>query len=94
MEKHEKECTHNPNGINCFLCEFACMDDYEQYNGYDDSMSTIHDVPQCVYTEDIIEKNNASKCSKFRRSDKLSYERTYSEAEENYERVHLGEESK
>ena len=87
MKKHEAECIHNPLSINCYRCEFACVDDYEQYNDYDDSIHTRHDVPQCAYLEDVIDDNIASRCSRFRRSDKPNYERTYDEAYKNYDRI-------
>lgn len=82
MEDHETECVHNQKSINCFRCEFAYMDDYEQCDGYN---STVQDVPQCIYIDDKIECNDAPNCEAFRRSDKLNIERSYDDANKNYE---------
>ena len=84
MERHEAECVHNPNSVNCFFCELACTDDFEQYNEYDDSIITIRNVPICVYKDEVITHNDAPSCKEFIKSDKLNFERSYEDAYENY----------
>ena len=85
MEKHEAQCIHNPNSVNCFRCECSCLTDWDTDSEY--SNSTLKDVPVCAYEEDIITENRASKCHMFRRSGKGNYERTYEEASANMERI-------
>mgnify|MGYP002345383008 CR=1 FL=1 len=70
MENHEKTCVHNPNCLNCFMCANAYEGDYEQ-----DEYSTINNVPICAYYEEIIQSNNAPKCSEFARSNEMYWMR-------------------
>lgn len=89
MERHEVECVHNPNTVNCFMCEFSCVDDYEDYNAWCGT-HTVKDVPQCVYTNERLHRGDALKCEKFRRSKDNNYSRSYRDAEKNYERYEEG----
>lgn len=68
IERHEGQCLHNPNGVNCFSCEYAYEGDYE-----DDYGHTIQSVPMCSNNEDIIRENFASKCDMYKRVDKPYY---------------------
>ena len=88
MERHEIECVHNPNTVNCFMCEFSCIDDYEIDEPW--GATTAHDVPQCIYTEDMLHRGDALECEKFVRSKELNFARDRKTAEENYERYKEG----
>ena len=36
IERHEKECVHNPEGINCFLCVHMVNDmEFDYQSGYE-----------------------------------------------------------
>ena len=74
MERHEKECVHNPKSVNCYRCAHSYKDNY-----YDD-ISTIIGAPMCNYTEDIIDERRADKCSEFVRSDTTFEARKYEDA--------------
>lgn len=47
MERHEPECIKNPDGINCLLCAFCYIGDWE-YDEYHNS----EDVPICIIREE------------------------------------------
>lgn len=85
MERHEIECLHNPNTINCFMCEFACIDYYEEYTSWGGDR-TVKDAPQCAYTNEILQRGDALTCEKFRRSKENNCYRTFADAERNYEK--------
>ena len=87
MIKHEPQCVHNPNSVNCFRCEFAYEGDYQM-----DEYGTMDNVPICDYTEEFISENLASKCDAYKRSAKMYYERNYDKAEENLKKYHKEEE--
>jgi hypothetical protein len=89
MERHEAECVYNPNSKNCFMCEFSCIDDYEDYDPWCGN-HTVKDVPQCVYTQEMLQRGDALTCEKFRRSKENNYSRSFKDAEANYERYHEG----
>lgn len=80
IEKHEKECVANPESVNCFRCEFACVDDWDV-----DEYRTIKDTPVCVYEDDVIGVNCAATCVMFRRSKESNTRRTYEDAVKNLE---------
>jgi len=81
MIRHEPQCVHNPNSVNCFRCEFAFQGDYQ----IDEYRNTVN-APICASTEDIINENFASKCDTYKKSDKMYYERNCEEAEANLEK--------
>jgi hypothetical protein len=91
MERHEKQCIKNPNCFNCYMCEHAYVGEHDQYYS-DDCTASYKEVPQCVYYEETLQPcyggigNIASKCDKYKRSDKICYDRNYDEAVANYER--------
>lgn len=58
----------------CSKCVNLC--DYDDY-------SARHDGPQCRYNEEPIEEDFASKCHMFVRSDKICFDRTWEDADEN-----------
>ncbi|HBS60906.1 MAG TPA: hypothetical protein DEA44_16790 [Firmicutes bacterium] len=70
IEKHEKECVHNPDSVNCYRCAYA-------YEGetWDDYGHRHDNVPMCAYTEDILRENGASECGRYTRTDKMYYQR-------------------
>jgi len=53
-------------------------------------ITTAHNVPQCVYTEDMLQRGDALKCEKFVRSKELNFARDRKDAEVNYERYMKG----
>lgn len=89
MERHEIECIHNPNTVNCFMCEFSCVDDREDYTPWGGER-TIKDVPQCAYTYEILQRGDALTCEKFKRSKQNNYYRSFEDAERNYEKYEEG----
>lgn len=89
MKRHEAECIHNPNSRNCFMCEFSCVDDYEDYEPWWGNY-TVKDVAQCVYTDERLHRGDALKCEHFIRSNKSNFSRSYQDAVNNYERYRIG----
>lgn len=83
MRRREHECVHNPNAVNCFCCEYACVDELE------DEWSTRKDVPQCAYNQEELIRGWADCCSFYKHSDKLCFERSFEEAEGNFDRDHI-----
>jgi len=77
MERHEKQCLHNPDGHNCYSCDKSFLGDYDD----DCSYSVAHDVPICAYTQDIIRENFADRCCGYKRTDKSYHNRTEKDAE-------------
>jgi hypothetical protein len=71
------------------MCEYSCVDDYEDYDGWNGT-HTRKDIPQCVYTEEILQRGDALKCEKFRRSKENNYSRSFKDAAENYDRYEEG----
>jgi len=71
MEKHEKECRHNPNGKNCYMCANSYEGDYDN-----SEYSTIRNAPICAYNEEILTPHDALKCEGFVRSDDMYYLRS------------------
>ena len=78
MERHEKECVHNPKSVNCYRCKRA-------YRGeaHDDYDRIFPDQPCCSYTEDEIVERLADGCEMFERSETMWYTRTEPEVEVN-----------
>lgn len=69
MERHERQCVHNPNSINCFRCAYAYEGDIYNDFGY----STGRTGAICAYTEDAIKENTACECKRYRISSQMFY---------------------
>jgi hypothetical protein len=94
IEKHEAVCIKNPVGKNCYMCEIAYLDDYEIYNEYNGTYSTVKEQCMCAYQDDVIssvigggEGNLAPRCDHFKRADDGYWYRNRDQAEKNYEKL-------
>lgn len=65
IEKHERQCIHNPESVNCFRCAYAYEGDVYSRDGY----PTGKLGPVCTYTEDTIWENMAHKCERYKLSE-------------------------
>lgn len=70
MERHEKQCIHNPKSVNCYRCAYAF--EGERYSDFGYPMK---DGPCCAYTEESIFENIADRCEHYTLSDTLYYTR-------------------
>lgn len=93
IERHEKVCLKNPDGKNCYMCEMAYLDDYENYHDYSDTYSTVKDQCMCAYTDDVVSStigsadgNMAPKCEYFHRDKDGYWYRNREQAEKNLEK--------
>lgn len=74
--KHEKECIHNPDGRNCFLCKFSVQGGYvdtpfgEQHT--DAPYCLLEGLPLWAMRQD---GHTAVNCAYFARDEKMYYER-------------------
>lgn len=94
IEKHETVCLKNPNGKNCYMCEMAYQDDYENYNGY--HTTVVKDQCMCIYTEEVIsavlggaDGNLALKCDMFHRAEDGYWYRSQEDAEKNLQKYEI-----
>lgn len=78
IKRHETQCIHNPNSVNCFRCEFAYEGDYHM-----DEYRTMDNAPICAYTEEFITENFALKCDTYKRSGEMYYQRNCEETAAN-----------
>lgn len=69
MEKHERQCVHNPNSVNCFRCVYAFAGGIYSFDGF----PTGRQGACCAYTEDNIEENIAHKCGQYKLSPEMYY---------------------
>jgi hypothetical protein len=86
IENHETICIHNPNGKNCYMCEFSCFCDTWESDG---PYSDYKDVCVCVINDDIQKTNEALNCEHFKRSNKMYLERDYEEVSTRIEELEL-----
>lgn len=89
IEHHEEECMHNPQGRNCYICEFSYLGDYDDGNDYS---GILRDQCICAYSEDIVSSiyrdgNLALECSMFCRGNGSYYSRTQEQAEEKLKKL-------
>ena len=62
MQKHEKQCVHNPYSYNCYMCKKAYQGDID-----DGIWATQRKAVLCEYTEDEILSNIAETCPAYER---------------------------
>lgn len=75
--KHEKECIHNPDGRNCFLCKFSVQGGYVDTPFGEQWQDTIpycqlEGLPLMAMRET---GHTALNCAYFARDDKMYHER-------------------
>lgn len=74
IEHHEKECIHNPNGKNCYVCKHSVQGGWLDLPYGGSSFET--DVPYCSYHEEPLSALRQSgytalNCEDFARDDKM-----------------------
>jgi|WetSurMetagenome_2_1015567.scaffolds.fasta_scaffold459810_2 hypothetical protein len=79
IERHELVCVNNPNGKNCYMCEYAYMDDYEPDDPY--STSIIKNAAMCGIYEDILRENQAPNCHDYKHLADMYTCRTHEDVE-------------
>lgn len=90
IQRHERECIHNPDCVNCFVCKFSTE------GGYTDTVvgsQWVDNAPYCQLHSETLQNlrhqgHTALNCADFVKDEKMYYERSDVDADENIEKYY------